>query len=72
MDWLKQIIKSHPHFAISIPMLLSCASFFGNLFTALSDGQLDGNELHQLLSSANGFETVLLIVIMVALKGKKN
>lgn len=72
MDWLKQIIKKNPHFAISIPTLLSCASFFGNLFTALGDGQIDGNELHQLMSSANGFETVLLIIIMVALREKKH
>lgn len=75
MDWLtgiKQIIKNHPNFAISVPTLLSCASFFGNLFTALSDGQLDGNELHELMSSANGCESLILIAIMVALRQKKN
>lgn len=71
MDWLKQIIKDNPHFAISIPALLSSTTFLGNLFVALSDGQLDGNELHQLLSSASGFETIILIVIMFALRNKK-
>lgn len=75
MDWLtsiKQLVKKHPHLAISVPTLLSCSSFLGNLFTALSDGHLDGNELHQLMSSANGCESLILIAIMVALKQKKN
>lgn len=71
MDWLNRIIKRRPHVALSIPALLSGFSFFGNLFTALSDGQIDGNELHQLLSSADGLQTVLLIIIMVALKERR-
>lgn len=71
MDWLKNLITSKPHIAIAFPAMLSTLSFFGNLFTFLSDGKIDNNELHQLLSSANGFETLVLLVIMFALKEKK-
>ena len=71
MKWIKKGIKSHPHLALSVPMLLSAFSFLSNLVASLSDGVIDSTELHTLLSSADAFESVLLIVIMVALKEKK-
>ncbi len=71
MEWLLSIIKNNPHVAISFPTLLSIFSFIQNLLAALSDGVIDSNELHQLMSSANGIETAILIIIMIALKEKK-
>lgn len=71
MDWLKQLIKKNPFVALLLPTGLSGFSFIGNLFTALSDGQIDGNELHQLMSSADGLQTLLLMIVMIALKNEK-
>lgn len=71
MSWLNDFIKNKPHIVISLPILTSAASFFGNLFIALSDGHLDSAEFHQLLGSANGIESLILIIIFIALKEKK-
>ena len=70
MDWLNNFIKNNPVLSLVVPSLLSGANFFGNLIVALSDGQIDSNELHQLMGSANGVQMLLLVVIMVALKKK--
>lgn len=72
MTWLKEKIKNHPHLALAVPTLLSCVSFVGDLVNALTDGRIDGAEFHNLFSSANGLESIILIVIMVALKQKKH
>lgn len=71
MNWLKELIKKNPFAALLVPTGLSGFSFFGSLLASISDGNIDGNELHELLSSANGLETLLLVIIMVALKVKK-
>lgn len=71
MDWLKELIKNNPFAALLLPTGLSGFAFFGHLFAALSDGNIDGTELHELLSSANGLETLLLMIIMIALKKQK-
>lgn len=70
MEWLKELIKKNPFASLILPTTLSGFSFFGNLFSSLSDGVIDEGELTQLLSSANGLETILLIIIMLALKNK--
>lgn len=72
MDWLKELIKKNPFISLLMPTGLGGFTFFGNLFAALSDGNLDSNELHQLMSSASGLETLLLLVIMFALKEGKD
>ena len=71
MDKLRKKIKSKPHVALSVPTVLCFISFITNFIAAMKDGNLDSNELHHLLSSADGFETVVLIIIMVVLKDKK-
>lgn len=70
MNFLQDFIKSNPFTSLLVPTSLSGVTFFGNLFTALSDGQIDTEEMHQLLSSASGLQTLLLVVIMFALKIK--
>ncbi len=71
MDWLNIFIKKHPIVSLIIPTSIGGLSFFGNLFISLSDGTIDTNEFHQLMSSANGFQTIILLVVMGALKIKK-
>lgn len=72
MDWLKELIKKNPFVSLLIPTGIGGFSFFGNLIAAMSDGQIDSMEMHQLMSSADALQTVVLIVVMFALKGNKN
>ncbi len=69
-EWLDKL-RDKAHIAIGVPALLCFVSFVTNLFLALSDGVVDSNELHQLLSTADGFESVVLFIVMLVLKGKK-
>ena len=68
MDRLRKIIKEKPHIAIGVPTILCAITFITNLVAALKDGVIDNTELHGLLSTAEGFETVALFVVMLALK----
>ncbi len=71
MDKLRKKIKDKPHLALSVPTLLCFITFVTNFIAAMKDGNIDSNELHSLLSSADGFETVALIIIMFVLNDKK-
>lgn len=71
MERLRKKIKAKPNVALSVPMVLCFISFITNFIAAMKDGNLDSNELHQLLSSADGFQAVVLFIIMVVLKDKK-
>jgi len=70
MKKLRRYLKSKPQVAISVPALLCFVQFIVNLFQAFRYGTLDGNTMNQLLSSADGFETVVLVLIMFALNEK--
>lgn len=72
MDWLKNLFNSNPLLALGCPSVISCIGFFGNLASALSDGQIDSNEFHTLMASASGIQMLLLIAIMFALRSKNN
>ena len=68
---LIEFLRNKPHVAISVPAILCFVTFLTNLYSSLSDGVIDSNELHQLLSTADGFETVVLFAVMLVLKDKK-
>ena len=71
MKRLRKKLKDSPHLALSVPALLCFISFITNFIASIKDGNIDSNELHQLLSSADGFETVVIIIIMLVLRDKK-
>lgn len=71
MRKLRRKVKARPHLVLSVPAVLCFITFVSNLITALRDGFIDSNEMHQLLATADGFETVLLVVLMVVLERKK-
>lgn len=71
MDWLKNFIKNNPLISLALPTSVNFFTFFGNLAVALSDGYLDGNEVHQLISGASGVEALILLIIMMAMRDKK-
>lgn len=72
MKNLKKKIKDNPRLVLSVPALLCAFTFVTNLITALKDGNIDSSELHQLLASADGFETVVMVIVIFVLKGKKS
>ncbi len=71
MKRIIEFFRNKPHVAISVPALLCFITFLTNLVSALTDGVIDSNEFHQLLSTADGFETVVLFALMLVLKDKK-
>jgi hypothetical protein len=64
-------VKSHAAVALSVPALLCSFTFVTNIYHALQAGHIDNAIMHQLLASADGFETVVLCVVMYVLKRKK-
>jgi len=71
MKNLRKHLRTKPHKLLTVPILLCFLTFITNLCAALKDGNIDSNELHQLLSTADAFETVILVIIMVVLGKKK-
>ena len=70
MDWFNDLIRKYPHLGLLPAAAMGIIGFVGNLAIALSDGDLDGNEIHQLLTGANGAETVIVLLVLLALKTK--
>lgn len=71
MSRIHEFVKRHARVAISLPALLCCVQFFLGLYTAISKRDFDSETILQLLSYADGVETVVLFFILVALKNKK-
>lgn len=68
---MKEFIKRHAHVAISLPAVLCCIQFIVGLFSAIRKHDFGSDTIIQLLSYADGVETVVLFIIMVALRNKK-
>lgn len=68
---LKKKIKNNADIVLSLPTIMCAITFITNLIEALKDGHINHSEMHQLLASADGFETVVLTVLMFVLKGKR-
>ncbi len=71
MKELREYLKNNPHVALSVPALLCFIQFLMSIFGAIRTGIFDSNTVNQLLSTADGFETVVLFIIMMVLKNKK-
>ncbi|HHT9109553.1 MAG TPA: hypothetical protein ACFYDZ_00170 [Candidatus Brocadiaceae bacterium] len=72
MRKLKRYARENPHAAVGFPAWLCFISFIVNLVYFAKDGFLDKFEMQQLLITADGFETVVLFIIMLVLRKKKN
>lgn len=71
MDKIINYFKENLHVTLSVPTILCFITFITNFSKALSDGNIDSNELHTLLASADGFETIVMFMIMLVLKKQK-
>lgn len=63
--------RKNAHIVLSVPAILCFITFIINLIAAFKDGNIDNNELHQLLMTADGFEAVLVSIIILVLRNKK-
>lgn len=70
MEELLRYISKKAHVVISVPAILCFLTFITNMVQALKDGNIDTAEFHQLLASADGFETVVLFLVAFALKAR--
>lgn len=70
MTKLGKKVKNSPHIALSVPAILCFITFITNFIASIKDGNIDSTELHQLLSSVDGFETVVLVIVMFILRKK--
>ena len=71
MRRLRTLLKNKTHVTLSVPALLGFVAFITNLIAALKDGVIDDTELHNLLTLVDGFETVCIVIVMLALGEKK-
>ena len=71
MKQLRKLLKNKTLATLSIPAILGFIAFVTNFIAALRDGVIDDTELHNLLSMVDGFETVCVIIVMLALGNKK-
>ncbi len=70
MSKIKDFIEKHAHISVSIVAVLCFVQFVSTLVFAIKRDNFDSNTTSQLLSTADGFEAVILFFIMIALKNK--
>lgn len=70
MEKLYDLIRKNHFLTMMLPTGIGFIGFVGNLLLALSDGNIDTAEYHQLMSSANGIETIILVLVMAAMRNR--
>lgn len=70
MKKLGNNLRNNAHVVLSVPAILCFITFMTNLAQIVREGNIDGNELNQLLMTADGFEAVVISVIILVLKDK--
>lgn len=71
MKKVKKYMRDKPHIAVSVPTALCCGSFLTELIQAFRDCGVTLQNIKDILASINGFEAMLLLIIMLILR-KKN
>ena len=67
---IRNYFRRNPNIALSITTVMCFIQFTDSLFTSYRSGIFDDNTIASLLASADGFETVILFLIMLVLKDK--
>lgn len=71
MEWLRAHIKAKPNLAMSIPTFLCFVQFIASIVDIIKTKTFSYDLVVQLLSSLDGVETLVLFVVMMALKDEK-
>ncbi len=72
MDRIKEYCRRHTHIALSVPAVLCFIQFVLGVFGVVRSGSLNLDAVTNLLSTADGFESVILFFIMLAIRNKKS
>jgi len=67
MDFLKKLFGSNPVISLLAPSILSGMTFLGQVASAIQSGNVDSPEFHHLMMSSSGLETLILVVVMIAI-----
>lgn len=70
MNEIWEWLKNNVHKAVGVSVLLNLAQLLPMLVQYASDGVIDENELHQLLTASSGVNQVILIALYAYLKVK--
>jgi hypothetical protein len=70
MRWIRDALKNKAHVALSVPAVLCCGQFLNGIFKIIETGTIDNATLNTLIQSADGFEAVVIFVIMFVLRKK--
>lgn len=62
--------KDKLYLAVGAPAVLCFITFITNFVQAIKDGNIDSTEMHGLLASIDGFESVVLFAVMYIMKKK--
>ena len=68
MRRLRDYIAGNPHVAIGLPAIMCFIQFVTDIVEVFKTHEFTSNTLNQLVSSANGFEAVMLFIVMLVLK----
>lgn len=68
---MRKYISDKSHIALTVISLLGFIAFVTNLYKALSDGNIDAVELHQLSAFVDGFAAVIFFVMAIFIKNKR-
>lgn len=71
MELLRFLVNKKPVTFLALPTILSILSFIGGVLVSMSDGEIDSIEFHNLLSSANGIESIILLVFVIFVRGAR-
>lgn len=71
MKRLHKKLRRKPHLVLTVPAVLSFIMFVIDFVRAIENWKIDSEDMHRLMKSADGFETVILVITMFILKHKK-
>lgn len=70
LDDLLRSAKNNVSKVVAIPAFVSSVQFLILLVQAASDGVIDDNELHQLMTAGSGINLIVLLLVYAILKLK--
>jgi len=71
MVWLKRHFKGGINVALSVSAIMCFVQFISSLLGIFRTGVFDSSAVNSLLSSFDGFESVILFIVMIVLNRKK-
>jgi uncharacterized membrane protein YqgA involved in biofilm formation len=71
MGWIKKHFTGGVNVALSVSTIMCFVQFVSSIYGAFRTGVFDSSTINNLLSSFDGFESVILFCIMIVLNRRK-